>query len=96
MRAVMCVCEPAIEKAMWKIGNVLQDENMLRIYESRKMAKMNYNKGILIGEKRGVQKIQQQYVLKLARAGKTVAEIAEFTALLAKTVKNILKENSAF
>ncbi|MDR2087261.1 MAG: Rpn family recombination-promoting nuclease/putative transposase [Dysgonamonadaceae bacterium] len=106
--------EPAIEKAMWKIGNVLQDEDMLRIYESREMAAMDYNsgmdhalnkgkqegiligkqEGILIGKQEGiligVQKIQRQYVLKLAQAGKTVAEIAEFTGLPAETVKNIL------
>jgi predicted transposase/invertase (TIGR01784 family) len=95
--------DATIERAMRKIRRVLQDEDMLRIYEGREMAAMDYTsgmdyarqeglqKGITIGEQKGEQKTQMQYVLRLFQAGWTVEQIAEFTGLSAKKVKAILK-----
>ncbi|MDR0680509.1 MAG: Rpn family recombination-promoting nuclease/putative transposase, partial [Dysgonamonadaceae bacterium] len=101
--------DATIEKALRKIKHVLQDEDMLRIYEGREMAAMDYISGINYarqegrqkgrqeGRQEGIaigeQKAQEQYVLRLSQAGWTTEQIAKFIDLPAKKVKNILKKD---
>jgi predicted transposase/invertase (TIGR01784 family) len=87
-----------INRAYQKIMSVLQNEDMLRLYESREMASLDYNsgmnharrEGIAIGEQRGEQKAQVKYALKLHQEGWSAEKITEFTGLSAEEVSSIL------
>jgi predicted transposase/invertase (TIGR01784 family) len=106
--------DTAIGKAESKIRQVLQDEDMLRLYHSHEMAMLDYNsgmnyaqqkgiaigeqrgivigkqEGIAIGEQRGEQKAMAKYVLKMARKGMAVEDIAELTDLSVEEVNRLL------
>jgi predicted transposase/invertase (TIGR01784 family) len=98
--------DTSIGKAHEKIMSVAQDSEMLRLYQMREMAAMDYTsginnatrKGIAIGEQRGEQKGMQKerinYVLKLSQKNKSVAEIAELTDLPVEEVNHILNNNA--
>jgi predicted transposase/invertase (TIGR01784 family) len=93
--------DTSIRKAHKKIMSVAQDSEMLRLYEMREMALLDYTsginnatrKGIAIGEQRGMQKGMQQtqanYVLKFSQKGMPVEEIAELTDLSVEEVNRI-------
>jgi predicted transposase/invertase (TIGR01784 family) len=101
--------DTSIGKAHEKIMSVAQDSEMLRLYQMREMALMDYTsginaatrKGIAIGEQRGeqrgmqkgLQQAQVNYVLKLSRKSKSVEEIAELTDLTVEEVNHILNNN---
>jgi predicted transposase/invertase (TIGR01784 family) len=96
----------AIDKAHEKVAFVSRDAETLRLYNMREMALMDYvsginharregkQEGIAIGEQRGIaigeQKALSEYVFKLARKGKSAAEISELTDLPPEEVNGIL------
>jgi hypothetical protein len=94
--------DTSIGKAHEKIMSVAQDSEMLRLYQMREMAVMDYTsginnatrKGFAMGEQSGIaigeQRAQINYILKLSPKNKSVAEIAELTDLPVKEVNHIL------
>jgi predicted transposase/invertase (TIGR01784 family) len=97
--------DTSIRKAHEKIMSVAQDSEMLRLYQMREMALMDYTsginkakregeqKGIAIGEQRGMQKERRNFVLNLSQKNKSVAEIAELTGLPVEEVNRILNNH---
>jgi predicted transposase/invertase (TIGR01784 family) len=93
--------DTSIEKAHKKIMTVSQDSEMLRLYEMREMAMLDFNssvnaatrKGLAMGEKKGLQKAQVNFVLKLSGKNKSAEEIAELTDLSVEEVNKILGNN---
>jgi predicted transposase/invertase (TIGR01784 family) len=101
--------DTSIGKAHEKIMSVAQDSEMLRLYQMREMALMDYTsginnatrkgiaigeqKGIAIGEQRGMQKERRNFVLNLSKKNKSVSEIAELTGLPEEEVNHILNNN---
>jgi predicted transposase/invertase (TIGR01784 family) len=97
--------DTSIRKAHKKIMSVAQDSEMLRVYQMREMAMMDQTsmvnkakkegeqRGIAIGEQRGLQQAQIKDVLKLSQRNWSVSEIAEFTDLPVREVNRILNNN---
>lgn len=96
--------DTAIEKALRKISQVLQDEDMLRLYHSREMAEMDYNSGMNHARREGMQqgiaigeqKVQAKYVSKLFQKGMSVKDIAELADLPEEEVDSILKQEDVY
>ncbi|MDR0683244.1 MAG: Rpn family recombination-promoting nuclease/putative transposase [Dysgonamonadaceae bacterium] len=94
--------DKAIGKAHEKVAYVSRDAETLRLYNMREMALMDYvsginharREGIAIGEQKGIaigkQEALSEYVFKLVRKGKSVAEISELTDLPPEEVNRIL------
>jgi predicted transposase/invertase (TIGR01784 family) len=102
--------DTSIGKAHKKIMSVAQDSEMLRQYQMREMAIIDYTSGInnatRKGEQRGLQKglqqglqqgiqqMQANYVLKSSQKGMSVEDIAELVGLSAEEVNSILNNSS--
>lgn len=80
-----------IKKAMDTIDEMSMDEREWELYESRRLAIMDYNTGIEVakeeGKKQGKKERQLEIAKKLLSKGMAVEEIIELTELTKKEIE---------
>lgn len=82
-----------IEKAVDTLEQLSMDKQAWNLYESRDMAKRDYNTGMRNAEERGINKGEKKNSIEIAKkmiAKKmTISEISELTGLTEEEIKNI-------
>ena len=86
-----------IKKAMEIIDEMSMDEKEWELYESRRLAIMDYNtnmilfreEGIKQGEKQGIKKEKHQIAKKLLTKKMSIEEIQEITGLTKKEIEKL-------
>ena len=89
--------DSAIQKAEKRQDHILSDEDALRLYEMRQMARMDLNSGINYarreGMEKGIQKGKKEREIEIARKlkarGHPIAEIVEDTGLSPDTIEKL-------
>lgn len=78
-----------IKKAMDIIDEMSMDEKEWELYQSRKMAIMDYNTGIREAKEEGERKSKKEIAQKLLKKNMTIEEIEEITGLNKEEIEKL-------
>lgn len=85
--------DAAIYKANEKMTFLANDKEVLRLYNMREMAQIDYNSGMKKAEERGEQRGEQRKSIEIARNmiedGEPVEKIMRYTGLERESIENL-------
>ena len=78
-----------IKKAIEILEEMSMDEKEWELYQSRKMAEIDYNSGIALAREEGEKRKSKEIAKKLIETGMDLKQVGKITGLSEKEIKKI-------